>query len=233
LLRNIKAYRSFCTTVSPCYGYCDDYYDPNIAAHEILAQKDNTFKPLSNTIKHLQSIPKPSTADINYDVAAFVAFTELSKTLLFTETMMTTYQDSIFSSWKKINSTQFKASREYGIKVVDHISKWMNEDHYKETRTMPKFEVIADNPSRWQPTPPNYMDGIEPHWKYIRPIVLESSSQFKPKSHPDFSLETSSNFYKELKEVYDVTMAINRTSYDSNKKNYARCALDGNHKNCQ
>jgi len=73
---------------------------------------------------------------------------------------------------------------------------------------MPKFTVNVDNASRWQPTPPSYMDGIEPHWMKIRTLVLENSAQFKPKTHPTFSLEKESDFYKELQEVYEITTKI-------------------------
>ena len=65
----------------------------------------------------------------------------------------------------------------------------MDNDNYNQTRTMPKFTVDTDNPSRWQPTPPSYMDGIEPHWNKIRTFVLDSAAQFKPNKHPEFSLE--------------------------------------------
>jgi hypothetical protein len=41
---------------------------------------------------------------------------------------------------------------------------WMGKDNYKQTRTSSKFSVYSDQPGRWQPTPPSYMDGVEPHW---------------------------------------------------------------------
>ena len=39
-------------------------------------------------------------------------------------------------------------------------------------------------------------------------MVLDSAAQFKPKNHPKFSLEPGSAFYKELKEVYDISEEI-------------------------
>ena len=49
------------------------------------------------------------------------------------------------------------------------------------------------------------MDGLEPNWNKIRPFVLDSASQFKPVPPPEFSMDEDSRFYKELKEVYDIT----------------------------
>ncbi len=91
----------------------------------------------------------------------------------------------------------------------------MDEDNYKQTRTMSKFSVDSDDPSRWQPTPPSYMDGLEPHWDKIRPFVLDSAAQFKPVPPPAFSLKEDSDFYKELREVYDISNEITKIGDES------------------
>jgi len=52
------------------------------------------------------------------------------------------------------------------------------------------------------------MDGLEPHWSKIRPFVIDSAAQFKPLPPPKFSMEKGSDFYKELKEVYDISNQI-------------------------
>ena len=54
------------------------------------------------------------------------------------------------------------------------------------------------------------MDGIEPHWNKIRPFVIKTADQFKPVPPPPFSMEKGSPFYKELKEVYDISQQITR-----------------------
>jgi hypothetical protein len=48
------------------------------------------------------------------------------------------------------------------------------------------------------------MDGIEPHWGEIRTLVLVS--QFKPIPAFAFSLDKKSPFYKEVQEVYDISL---------------------------
>jgi len=186
------------------------YVYPNIAAYEIIAQKNDTYASLSTQIKSLEAIPKADTESLNLDVAAIIAYIEVSKQLVFTQDLLNAYQDSLYVAWKTTNAKEFEVSKSYGIRVAKHISNWISTDNYKETRTMPKFTVNVDNASRWQPTPPSYMDGIEPHWMKIRTLVLENSSQFKPKTHPEFSLEKDSDFYKELQEVYEVTTKIEK-----------------------
>lgn len=178
---------------------------PNIAAYEIIALKDDGYQSLAGQLHDLTPIPKPdSTQAINYELAALVAHMELSKRLIFSEDRMEAYRDSLYTIYEGKNPSLFNASKNYGLKVADHIGEWMNADNYPQTRTMPKFTVDADNPTRWQPTPPSYADGIEPHWSKIRPFAIDSAQQFKPVPPPEFSMDEGSDFYKELKEVYDV-----------------------------
>jgi hypothetical protein len=96
------------------------------------------------------------------------------------------------------------------LEVAAYISDWMNKDNYAQTRTMPKFSVDSEDEGRWQPTPPSYMDGLEPHWNKIRSFVLDSADQFKPIPPPKFSMNKNSDFYKELVEVYEISKEITK-----------------------
>jgi hypothetical protein len=80
---------------------------------------------------------------------------------------------------------------------------------------MSKFTVDTDDPSRWQPTPPSYMEGIEPHWNKIRPFVIDSAAQFKPEPPPPFDMEKGTAFYEEVKEVYDISNEITEKGDES------------------
>ena len=184
---------------------------PNIAAYEILAQNDTTYFSLKNQIKHLGAIPSPDESKrINYPLAALIAHIHLSKQLIFSEAKIETHRDSLYNVWEAKNPKEFKESKAYGLEVAAYISDWMNKDNYAQTRTMPKFSVDSEDEGRWQPTPPSYMDGLEPHWNKIRSFVLDSAAQFKPVPPPKFSMNKNSDFYKELKEVYDVSLEITK-----------------------
>ena len=191
------------------------YVYPNIAAYEITAKGDAGLNSLSGQVNGLESIPDAQSEAVNFPLAALIAHMEMSKQLIFSEEMMTSYRDSLYNVWTRQNKPEFEASKEYAMAVTTHIGNWMGADNYKETRTMPKFTVVTDAPDRWQPTPPAYMDGIEPHWNKIRPMVLDSADQFKPAKHPEFSLEQDTDFYKELQEVYDVSQEITGKGDDS------------------
>jgi len=184
---------------------------PNVAAYEILVQKDTTYASLVHTVNGLNFMPKmDDNKKINANVAALIAHMEVSKILIFSEEKLDVLKDSLYQKWQNTNEQEFLASKTYALKVVSHIKKWMDADNYNQTRTMPKYTVDTDDASRWQPTPPAYMDAIEPHWNKIRPFLLQSADQFKPLPHPEFSLEKGSQFYKELLEVYTISENITK-----------------------
>jgi len=185
------------------------YAYPNIAAYEIISRNDDRYTSLVGQVHELTPIPSPdATKPVNNALAALIAHMDLSRRLIFSEDKMEVFRDSLYAIWTSQNKDEFEASKEYGLRVADHIGAWMDKDNYKQTRTMPKFTINTDEVSRWQPTPPSYMAGIEPHWSKIRPFVIETADQFKPVPPPPFSMEEGSDFYTEVKEVYDISMKI-------------------------
>ncbi len=192
------------------------YAYPNVAAYEILSSTHSEYNSLATQLTDFGTIPKPTiTENLNYDLAALVAHIDLSRRLVFSEEMITVNRDSLYQVWGNQNQKEYETSKTYGLAVAEYVATWMDGDLYKETRTMPKFSVITDDPSRWQPTPPAYGDGIEPHWNRIRPFVIDSAAQFKPEPPPAFSMDKSSDFYKELKEVYDLSESITKKGDDA------------------
>ncbi|HEA31008.1 MAG TPA: phosphatase PAP2 family protein [Leeuwenhoekiella sp.] len=181
------------------------YAYSNIAAYEAMRTDTSHYKSLTGQVRELTPVPEPTdTLGLNHRLASIVAFYEVGRTLIFSEDRITLFCDSLYRNWEEMNPESFKTSKAYGLQVAEHIKKWMAKDNYAQTRTMPKFAVRTDDKSRWQPTPPAYMDGIEPNWDKIRPFVIKASDQFKPVPPPLFSMEKGSPFYKEMIEVYEV-----------------------------
>ncbi len=210
-LTSIQVHDIFSPPVaSRIYSYC------NIAAYEAMIDDKGTYKTLANQLKGLTPIPAPKdTTGLNRRLASVVAFYDMAKQLIFSEDRIILFRDSLYNNWEQQNPESFKVSKEYGLQVAKHIKAWMKEDNYAQTRTMPKFSVFTDDETRWQPTPPAYMDGIEPHWAKIRPFVIQSSDQFKPVPPPKYSMEENSQFHKELMEVYETNNDPNGTDENS------------------
>ena len=182
---------------------------PNIAAFEVISQNSETYNSLQYQLKGLDSIPNlDPKIGVNKEVAALVAHMEVSKALVFSEELVEKFRDSLYKKWNDENEKEFEVSKEYGLKVAERIKKWMGKDNYKQTRTLSKFSVFEKQPGRWQPTPPAYMDAIEPHWGEIRTLVLDSASQFKPIPALPFSVDKNAPFFKQVQEVYDTSLEM-------------------------
>lgn len=185
------------------------YIYPNIASYEVLNQKSETYKSLAEQVGGLKALSAEEPPK-NLGLSAVIAYLDVAKELVFSKEMITSYRDSLYGVWNEQNPTEFLEAKNYALSISSHIIDWMNSDNYKETRTMPEFNIASDDPSRWQPTPPAYMEGIEPHWNKIRTFSLDSAAQYKPLSHPKFSLKKGSDFYKELEEVYTISQDIRK-----------------------
>ena len=183
------------------------YLYPTVAAYEIIAQKyPDKYNSLVGQVKELSTIPSPSDKNVDYHLASLFAFNTVGKALIFSENKMELFEKNFKTQLKELNvpSKVIKASKAYGQAVAVFIKEWASKDMYSQTRTYPKY-TIKEEDRFWKPTPPDYMDGIEPHWKEIRTMVLDSSDQFSPKDPLPFDLNEGSPFQKQLMEVFEVT----------------------------
>tara|TARA_B100000902_G_scaffold324837_1_gene319184 strand:+ start:5770 stop:7122 length:1353 start_codon:yes stop_codon:yes gene_type:complete len=183
------------------------YVYPSIAAYEVLRNSFSNYKSLTGQLNGLNPIPEPdNTKEYSFPVASIHAFLTVAKDLIFSENKILSYQDELYADFRKmgIPNDILESSLEYGEIVAGHIKSWYDKDNYKQTRSFPKYTIQRGDDFSWKPTPPDYMEGIEPHWNKIRTLVIDSSNQFMIKPPPEFSLNEDSKFYKDLIEVYEI-----------------------------
>jgi len=183
-----------------------NYVYPTIAAYEVLRQHYPNYQTLGGQLKDLKTLPTPEKdQEYCYSLGSIQAFFKTAKHFIFSEDKLEAYHKEILEEYKKmgIPKAVFDRSITYGDAMSKAILDWAGTDMYKQTRSFPKYSISEDE-SKWTPTPPDYMDGIEPHWNKIRPMVLDSATQFVPLPPTEFSMDKKSKFYKETMEVYDV-----------------------------
>jgi hypothetical protein len=186
------------------------YAYTSVAAYECARHMDPSFLSLSGQLRGLDSIPMPSPGlEYSYPVASVHAVLRVGKALVFSEEQVDAYYDKIMAeiSATGIPDDVLERSIEYGDKVAARVMKWSSTDNYKQSRSFPKYSIQSDAAS-WKPTPPAYMDAVEPHWSKIRPFVIDSASQFRPTPAITFSINKSSPFYKEANEVYEMGLKL-------------------------
>ncbi len=186
------------------------YAYTSVAAYEAARQGNSDFLTLAGQLHGLDSVPKPeSNLEYCFPLASVQAVLKVGKALVFSEEDIDTFHQKIMEEYKTLGIPDdvFERSVDYGNKVADHIIAWSSKDNYKQSRSFPKYSILKD-PSTWKPTPPAYMDAVEPHWNKIRTFAIDSASQFKPAPPTPFSIAKTSQFYKEANEVYQIRINL-------------------------
>ncbi len=180
-----------------------NYTYANIAAYEVIALGDQRFQSLAGQIKHLPKLPSIETREVNFNYASLLAFCKVGQAVTFPEGSMKGYVsglDSIALA-SGMSDEMIKATKVLADAVANHILAWSKKDNYAQTRTAEKFNITEEE-GRWVPTPPEYHQALEPHWKEIRPLVMDSASQFlTPRPLPFDIKNTNSPYYKEVMSV--------------------------------
>lgn len=189
-----------------------NYVYANIAAYEVVAAGDpKHFKSLAGQIKNLTTIPAPEKDKvIDFPFASLLAFCYVGNAVTFPEGSMDQYVNGLKQKAKDAGMpfNIFENSVSYSDTVARHIMKWSKGDHYAQTRSASKYTVKQQD-GRWIPTPPMYSQALEPHWGEIRPLVLDSASQFIAADPPVFNMsDKTSGFYRGTLEVKNIVDSL-------------------------
>jgi len=179
------------------------------AAYEVVAQSRSDYRSLAGQFHDFPAMPSAPTEE-GYvpEIAALHAAGIVGKALVFSEDRMEAHMENLMEKLAEHHGQASMAiSQEYGTTIAAAVLDWAKGDNYNQSRTFTKY-AINDDPMRWKPTPPDYMDGIEPHWRNIRTLVMDSAQMFKPVPPPTPSLDTASKFYKDLMQVYNIRNTI-------------------------
>jgi hypothetical protein len=95
----------------------------------------------------------------------------------------------------------------YSLGVANQVISYAKTDGYNKLSTYARYTPRKAE-GYWYPTPPAYMGAVEPRWETVRPFFLDSASQFSPPRPASFSMDSSSSFYMQMKEVYEVTRVL-------------------------
>lgn len=191
------------------------YLYANAAAYETLVLGNEGYKSLYGQANGFPRIEAPrekdwrASGDINYKLAALYAFFRTGGQLVFSEPMLKDSAESILASCGEHDEAVYQNSLRLGEMVSDSILAWAARDNYAATRKKRRYTYSKEK-GKWMPTPPGYIDAVEPYWSQIRAVSLDSAAQFKPIPPPAFSTEPGSVFMKEVKEVYDRTRSLGK-----------------------
>jgi len=178
----------------------------SVAGYEAALHQDPKFVSLAGQLRDLTPFPQPAEGqEYCYSLAAVEAILKVGRVLIFSEDKLDEFYGGMMQEFKDTGMPDdiYDRSIAFGDEVAKHVIEWSSTDNYKQSRSFPKYSIL-DDPSTWKPTPPAYMDAIEPSWNKIRCFVIDSADQFKPPGPTKFSIDKNSQFYKEAMQVHDV-----------------------------
>ncbi|MDE3145577.1 MAG: vanadium-dependent haloperoxidase [Bacteroidota bacterium] len=188
------------------------YAYSNLAFYEALHLKYDGTASFTARLKNFDKMPEPDkTKKYNYTLAAVKSFFKVAQALTFSKDSLIVTENKLLKEFEDgVDESVYKNSIELGDTIAGTILKRAAADNYKKTRGMPKYSVFKEV-GKWQQTPPDYADAVEPNWRLITPLLMDSAAQFKPIPPPPYDLNKNSQYYKEVLEVYNVNKNLTPT----------------------
>jgi hypothetical protein len=163
---------------------------------------------LSNINERLNINPEIKTPAVpknfNVSLASNYALLQVGRNIMPSGQMLEEKQNKLiayFRKKKKISEADVKDNIRYADEIAQQVIAYAKTDGYNKLSTYTRY-TPSKKDGHWYPTPPEYMSAIEPQWKTVRPFFLDSASQFDPPPPVPFSKDSTSEFYKLMKEVY-------------------------------
>ena len=100
----------------------------------------------------------------------------------------------------------FTRSVARGREVARHMFAWSRTDGGDAAYldNFPAYEPPV-GPGLWTPTPPGFLPALQPYWGENRPFAVGADGGCRPPPPPAYSEDSSSAFYAEARDCYEVT----------------------------
>jgi len=181
------------------YSYC------TLTGYEILYQHDHSLPHFQGNFSHYPIIDTKINFDkINIEFSALYGILETGRAILPSGYLLAENQEGLYREFfnRHISKQVLDASVTFAKTISRFIVQYAREDGYFHLSVLSRYNPLHDD-GAWQPTPPEYMPAVQPHWKTIRNFFLDSAAQFKPNPMVAFSKDSGSAFYKLAFDVYN------------------------------
>lgn len=169
-----------------------------LAGYEVVSENDKSVKSMHGILNEYPVVKKPAYAKgYAYQLSALIAMMETAGKMQPSGSLLIKYEESFLDSCKKIGFTDevIDSSKHYAQAISKQILAYAKKDKYNRISNYTRYTPLGKD-GTWDPTPPAYMAPVEPYFNTIRPLTLDSASQFLPAPPIPFSKDKNSAFYK-------------------------------------
>jgi hypothetical protein len=189
--------------ISKHYAYA------NIAAYTAAQPGFATqYRPLTGQLNRFDNPPMPDMS-LQYDwrLCAISAYKTLVKKVLY----RSHYSDSMYKAQIEVIEDEYEdidkgddiieRSIKHGENVGKYVIAWFKDDGHTKNQGRPRYN-FPKGKGKWEPTPPEFADPLDPWFKTMRTLVLDSASQFRPLPPINYDEKPNSPFYDQVMQVY-------------------------------
>jgi hypothetical protein len=175
-----------------------------LAAYDLVATHDTALVAPGVFIQHYPSFKLPDSGD--YRIAAVYAILETGRQMLPSGYLLEKEEREFVGKLHKWGEPQVIVDRSLAAAqaAVQKVVSYSREDRYNLLSAKLRYTPLKTD-SAWYPTPPSYIEAVEPNWRIIRPMIIDSPDQFIPPRLTTFSKDTGSAFYRLAMEVYTIS----------------------------
>jgi hypothetical protein len=175
-----------------------------LAAYDLVSRHDAGLVAPGVFIPHYPM--DSSRADGDYRIAAVYAILETGRQMLPSGYLLEKEERNFVGKLHKWGVPQGVVDRSLAAarSVVQREIAFSRGDRYNLLSAKLRYTPLKTD-SAWYPTPPSYIEAVEPNWRIIRPMIIDSADQFIPPRLTAFSKDTGSEFYRLAMEVYTIS----------------------------
>lgn len=183
----------------------------SLAANETLALFDKSQPHFEGVINGFRApvITDQLIAKSDKSYATILALYKAGARLLPSGYILKNKLDSLHrvAKNKKIPQDKIAATMVLVDSVISQLMKYVAGDGFSKMSGYRRF-TPARGDEYWQPTAPGFMAAIEPYWSTLRTFLIDSATQFSSGAPNAYDTNTTSAFYQQMMEVYDIKKSL-------------------------
>ena len=183
-----------------------------IALYESVVPGMPAYQSLSEQLTDMPAMPETLPEHAYYwpacGNAALAAMTRnfFTNASVANKASVDSLENALNSAYQmQTDTAEFNRSVNFGKAVALLVFDWSKTDGAASANA-PYTPPVG--PGLWAPTPPAFAAAFGPYWGNNRLMVANSLDGAAPEAPPVYSEDPSSDFYKMVKDVYDVSQAL-------------------------
>lgn len=188
------------------------YAYSTLSANLIVEDYFGTKPSLTSALNRPINFPvRNSKTQIDPYFASTYALLATGRTIIPSGYSLEVKQNELYKNYLKLGVKKevLDSSLAFAKRVTKVIADMAKKDGYLKLSVLRRYE-LKQLRSTWQPTPPEYMAAVEPHWKTIKTFFIDSANKFAPKPPIAFDSTISSPFYELMSEVHSTSKSLSQ-----------------------